>query len=70
MLGRNNNANFRIEYSLNSVFLQNYTDYHALVVDDVSTDGSQDIYRRYFDFYDIEASKAMLILNKKRLTSL
>lgn len=39
--GRNNNAGFRIEYNLNSIFLQNYTNYHAIVIDDFSDDGSQ-----------------------------
>lgn len=51
MTGQNNNDRFRIEYALNSVFLQNYSNYHAIVVDDSSNDGSQDIYRRYVDFY-------------------
>lgn len=70
MSGYNNNNNFRIEYALNSVFLQNYSNYHAIIIDDFSNDGSQEIYRRYFDFYDIEESIAKLILNEKRKTSL
>lgn len=70
MTGRNNNANFRIEYALNSVFLQNYSNYHAIVVDDFSSDGSQDIYLRYFDFYGLKNDKATLILTDRRITAL
>jgi len=39
--GRNNNANFRIEANLNSIFNQNYSNYFVVVVDDASNDGSQ-----------------------------
>jgi hypothetical protein len=46
--GYNNNAKFRIEYSLNSIFTQNYTNYKAIIINDASTDGSGDIYRKYF----------------------
>jgi glycosyltransferase involved in cell wall biosynthesis len=46
--GYNNNANFRIENNLNSIFAQNYSNYKAVIINDASTDGSGDIYRRYF----------------------
>jgi glycosyltransferase involved in cell wall biosynthesis len=38
--GYNNNANCRIEYNLNSIFSQNYTNYKVVVINDASNDGS------------------------------
>jgi glycosyltransferase involved in cell wall biosynthesis len=38
--GYNNNAKFRLEYNLNSIFLQNYTNYFVVIINDASTDGS------------------------------
>lgn len=38
--GFNNNAKFRIEYNLNSIFSQNYTNYKVIIINDASTDGS------------------------------
>jgi cellulose synthase/poly-beta-1,6-N-acetylglucosamine synthase-like glycosyltransferase len=52
----NNNAKFRIEYNLNSVFNQNYTNYLAVIINDVSTDGSDEVYRKYLNFYNISKS--------------
>jgi len=52
--GFNNNANFRIEYNLNSIFSQNYTDYKVVVINDKSTDGGDQIYRKYFAFHRID----------------
>lgn len=49
--GYNNNAKFRIEYNLNSIFLQNYTNYFVVIINDASNDGSDEIYRKYLDFY-------------------
>ena len=46
--GYNNNDKFRIEYSLNSIFTQNYTNYKAVIINDASTDGSGEVYRKYF----------------------
>lgn len=46
--GYNNNAKFRIEYSLNSIFTQNYSNYKVIIINDASTDGSGEIYRKYF----------------------
>ena len=45
--GYNNNARFRIEYNLNSIFTQNYTNYRVVIIDDASVDGSGDVYRKY-----------------------
>jgi glycosyltransferase involved in cell wall biosynthesis len=36
----NNNAHFRLELNLNSIFMQNYTNYFAVIINDVSTDGT------------------------------
>lgn len=38
--GYNNNDKFRIEYNLNSIFAQNYTNYKVVIVNDASTDKS------------------------------
>jgi glycosyltransferase involved in cell wall biosynthesis len=46
--GYNNNDKFRIEYSLNSLFTQNYTNYKVVIINDASTDGSHETYRKYF----------------------
>lgn len=51
--GINNNAQFRIEYFLNSVLTQNYTNYKVVVIDDGSTDGSRHVYRKYFAFHRV-----------------
>jgi len=51
--GRNNNANFRIEANLNSIFDQNYTNYTVVIVDDASDDGSQQIFRNYLEAHGI-----------------
>jgi len=36
----NNNAKYRIEYNLNSIFTQNYTNYFVVIINDASTNGS------------------------------
>jgi glycosyltransferase involved in cell wall biosynthesis len=46
----NNNAFMRIEYNLNSIFTQNYTNFMAVIINDASNDGSDIIYRKYLDF--------------------
>lgn len=55
--GYNNNAKFRIEYNLNSIFQQNYTNYFVVIMNDASTDNSDYIYRKYLDFYKIDPEK-------------
>jgi glycosyltransferase involved in cell wall biosynthesis len=50
----NNNANFRIEYNLNSIFQQNYSNYFVVIVNDASTDASDSTYHKYLDFYNID----------------
>jgi len=68
--GYNNNDKFRIEYSLNSIFTQNYTNYKAVIINDGSTDGSDEVYRKYFEFYQIDKAHYTYIENKERITSL
>ena len=68
--GYNNNDRFRIEYNLNSIFQQNYTNYFVVIIDDASTDKSEEVYRMYLDFYGIEKSSFIFIENKERKTAL
>ena len=68
--GYNNNDKFRIEYSLNSIFTQNYTNYKAVIINDASTDGSDEVYRKYFEFYQIDKAHYTYIENQERITSL
>lgn len=68
--GYNNNAKFRIEYNLNSIFMQNYTNYFVVIINDASNDGSDEIYRKYLDFYKIDPQKYVYIENSERLTAL
>ncbi len=66
----NNNANFRIEANLNSIFTQNYSNYKAIIINDASTDKSNETYRKYFEFYRIDKSKYVYIENAVRVTAL
>jgi len=68
--GVNNNENARIERNLNSVFTQNYTNYKAVIIDDASTDGSVEIYKKYLEFYSIDKKYYTLIANKKSVKSM
>ena len=62
--GYNNNAKSRIEYNLNSIFRQNYSNYFAVIIDDVSSDGSDLAYRRYLDFFNVSADKYVYVENQ------
>ena len=68
--GFNNNANFRLEYSLNSVFTQNYTNYRVVIMNDASTDGSGEVYRNYFRFHAIDKQHYTYIENSRRTNAL
>jgi glycosyltransferase involved in cell wall biosynthesis len=68
--GYNNNAKFRLEYNLNSIFLQNYTNYFIVIINDASTDGSDELFRKYLHFYAISRDKYVYIENKQRHTAL
>jgi glycosyltransferase involved in cell wall biosynthesis len=66
----NNNARFRIEYTLNSVFHQNYSNYFVVIIDDKSTDGSDLTYRKYLDFWKPSKSSYVYVSNPERKTAL
>ena len=64
--GYNNNANFRLESNLNSIFTQNYTNYKVVIVNDASTDGSGKLFRDFFRFHAIDKQRYTYIENSKR----
>jgi hypothetical protein len=66
----NNNARFRIEYALNSVFQQNYTNYFLVIINDKSTDGSDLTYRKYLDFWRPSKDNYVYVSNSERKTAL
>jgi glycosyltransferase involved in cell wall biosynthesis len=68
--GYNNNAKFRIEYNLNSIFQQNYTNYFLVLINDASTDNGDYVYRKYLDFYNINKDKYVYVENIDRKTAL
>ena len=70
MPGFNNNANFRIEANLNSVFAQNYSNFKVVVLNDASTDGSDALYRAYFAFHAIDRQRYAYVENAWRATTL
>lgn len=51
----------RIEYNLNSIFTQNYTNYMAVIINDASNDGSDIVYRKYLDFYGVPKERYLYI---------
>jgi glycosyltransferase involved in cell wall biosynthesis len=68
--GYNNNARFRLEYNLNSIFSQNYTNYFVVIMNDASTDGSDELFRKYLHFYNIKKENYVYVENYKRRTAL
>lgn len=59
----NNARQFRVELNLNSIFSQNYTNYHVVIVDDASTDATVALIQKYLSFYRIPPTKALLLVN-------
>lgn len=55
LTGYNNNADFRIELNLNSIFGQNYSNFFVALVNDASDDGSDEVYRKYFAFHNLSS---------------
>jgi len=41
--------------------MQNYTNYHVVIIDDGSTDNSLEIYKKYLEFYNIDKKYYTLI---------
>ena len=68
--GFNNNARFRVENNLNSIFRQNYTNYFVVLINDASNDGSDELFRKYLHHHEIDPSKYVYIENKHRKTGL
>ena len=68
--GYKNNERFRIEHNLNSIFMQNYTNYKVVVIDDNSPDKSIEMYKKYFEFYRIDKEKYILLSTDKTFTAL
>ena len=68
--GHNNNADFRLEGNLNSIFTQNYSSYKVVIVDDASTDGSGQLYRDYLAFHAIDKQRYTFVENSKQVTAL
>ena len=65
-----NNAAFRIERNLNSIFMQNYTNYKVVIIDDSSPDSSIEMYQKYLEFYRIDKKYVTLLTNDRRATAL
>ena len=70
LTGYNNNADFRIELNLNSIFSQNYSNFFVALVNDASDDGSDEVYRKYFAFHNLSSERFVYIENKVRKTAL
>ena len=68
--GLNNNARFRIEQNLNSIFSQNYTNYRVIIINDASDDLSGRVYREYLKFYNIPRDRYVYVENKRRAGAL
>jgi Glycosyltransferases involved in cell wall biogenesis len=54
---------------LDSIFMQQYENYHVIYVDDCSTDGTYDLVKQYIEFKGMN-DKVTLIGNKERCGSL
>ena len=59
----NNYPDYRVELNLNSIFHQNYSNYFLVLINDVSTDRTDEMYRKYLDFYNIDKSRYVYINN-------
>ena len=68
--GINNYAGYRAELNLNSIFQQNYSNYFVVIINDASTDRSDEIYRKYLDFHNFDKSRYVYINNKRNKGSL
>ena len=68
--GYKSNVRFHIEYNLNSIFQQNYTNYFLVLINDASSDNSDEVYRKWLDFYGIDKSTYIYIENSDQKTAL
>ena len=60
------NAAETIQYSINTVMMQNYPDWGIVVVDDMSTDGTPDAVQEMIDSYNMPEDRLKLIVNTEK----
>ena len=60
------NAIETIQYSINTVMMQNYPDWKVVVIDDMSTDGTPEAVQQMIDSYNINDDKLKLIVNTEK----
>ena len=60
------NARETIQYSINTVMMQNYPDWGIVVVDDMSTDGTPDAVQEMIDSYNMPEDRLKLIVNTEK----
>jgi GT2 family glycosyltransferase len=59
------NNSFWFNRNLNSIFLQNYSNYRVIYIDDCSIDGTSSLVQKYFDIHFL-SDKTQLIANQVR----
>ena len=60
------NAAETIQYSINTVMMQNYPDWGIVVIDDMSTDGTPDAVQEMIDSYNMPEDRLKLIVNTEK----
>lgn len=62
----NNRAGDRYLRNLESILRQNYSNYHIVVIDDGSNDGTASLLKLYAQFHQISEQKLKIVLNSER----
>lgn len=60
------NAVETIQYSINTVMMQNYPNWKIVVIDDMSTDGTAEAVQEMIDGYGMDEDKIKLIVNTEK----
>ena len=60
------NAVDTVQYSINSVMMQNYPNTKIVVIDDMSTDGTPDAVQELIEGYGVGEEKIKLIVNTEK----
>ena len=60
------NAVDTVQYSINSVMMQNYPETRMIIIDDMSTDGTPDAVQELIDGYGVGEEKIKLIVNTEK----
>ena len=60
------NAVDTVQYSINSVMMQNYPNSKIVVIDDMSTDGTPDAVQELIEGYGVDEEKIKLIVNTEK----